>query len=290
MRMPSVRFSVRLLMALILIVAVVLGRTVHTARVQREAVAAIQGAGGKVYYIWWWVDADPNPPDSQPAWQRWLVASLDKDYLGHPYAVYVSYYEGSADNAVMQQVGRLKSLEVLSLPHGRRITDFAPIRGLSQLKLLHLGESAIDDAGLAHLAGLSRLESLALRDTRITDAGIAHLRYLKALTHLDVSGTRITDAALPAFAGYPDLLCLWLNETEVTDRVLAQLSGLKQLALLFLDGTRITDAGIAQLQGLDACEQITVGETAVTDAAITRSQRARPMTKLLRGQRTSRMY
>jgi hypothetical protein len=44
------RFSIRAMMAFVLVVAVLLGWKVNRAREQREAVAAVESAGGWVHY------------------------------------------------------------------------------------------------------------------------------------------------------------------------------------------------------------------------------------------------
>ena len=50
----SLRFSVRGLVVLVLVIGGWLGWIVRSARIQREAVAAIEKAGGRVKYDWEW--------------------------------------------------------------------------------------------------------------------------------------------------------------------------------------------------------------------------------------------
>jgi hypothetical protein len=54
------RFSVRGMIVLVLVVGVSLGWLVRSARIQREAVAAIKKAGGSVYYHSEWNDDDQS--------------------------------------------------------------------------------------------------------------------------------------------------------------------------------------------------------------------------------------
>ena len=48
----SLRFSVRRLIVLVLVIGAGLGWLVRSARIQRDAVAAIQKVGGRVWYDW----------------------------------------------------------------------------------------------------------------------------------------------------------------------------------------------------------------------------------------------
>ncbi len=49
-----VRLSVRGLIVLVLLIGAWLGWVVRSARIQRQSVAAIQAAGGRVMYDWQW--------------------------------------------------------------------------------------------------------------------------------------------------------------------------------------------------------------------------------------------
>ncbi len=75
------RFNVRGLIVLVLVVGAGLGWVVRSARIQREAVAAIKSAGGHVEY-----DADRSNETAISVRRRaprWLVDFLGVDYFGH---------------------------------------------------------------------------------------------------------------------------------------------------------------------------------------------------------------
>ena len=55
------RISVRGLIILVLVIGGWLGWAVHNARIQREAVAAVERAGGEVMYDWQWQYNAPAP-------------------------------------------------------------------------------------------------------------------------------------------------------------------------------------------------------------------------------------
>jgi hypothetical protein len=162
-----VQFSVRGLIVLVLAIGGGLGWIIRGARVQREAVAAIQKAGGSVWYDWEWKDGRPLPNGS-PWVPTWLVERLGVDYVGHVAAVHLDrgilwgIFRDRRDlNPTMAYVGQLSRLEWLTL-HASSVTDalLANLKGLTNLRTLILGSTDVGDAGLAHVAHFGRLELL----------------------------------------------------------------------------------------------------------------------------------
>jgi hypothetical protein len=97
----------------------------------------------------------------------------------------------------LQYVGQLKGLRILllgSIAGNSAISDagLAHLNGLMSLQHLGLRYAPIEGAGLSHLAGLSKLESLSLEGTRIDDRSLSHLSRLTSLVELDVRNTRVT--------------------------------------------------------------------------------------------------
>ena len=76
------RFSVRGLIVLVLVIGGGLGWIVRSARIQREAVAAIVNAGGGVLYDWEWSNGK-SIPGGKPRAPRWIVDLIGVDYFGH---------------------------------------------------------------------------------------------------------------------------------------------------------------------------------------------------------------
>ena len=124
------RFSVRGLIVLVLVIGAGLGWIVHQAHVQRDAVAAIQKAGGSVRYDWEW-SIGKYFRDGKPWAPRWLVDLIGVDYFGHVTRV------------------------VLISP---RVTDatLAHVECFARLQELCVRSPSISDAGLVHLKGMSR--------------------------------------------------------------------------------------------------------------------------------------
>jgi hypothetical protein len=107
------RFSVRGLIVLVLVVGGCLGWTVRSARIQRDSVAAIRNAGGWVVYSWE-IHNGSRLPWRKPWAPRWLVDLIGVDYFGHVIAVGFGSSSTATDTA-MAEVGCLKRLEALIL-------------------------------------------------------------------------------------------------------------------------------------------------------------------------------
>ena len=217
-RGPRVRLSLRALMIAVLVLGGWLGWIVRGARIQREAVAAIQRGGGSVRYDWEWATfrylpdgrlVQPMPkPGSKPPWPEWLVARLGPDYFGGVKEVVV----GPTDpDLVMARVARLGRVASLRIAPGAGITDagLRQIRSLTSLESFSITPPASDRitaAGLEGLEGLTGLRRLFFTDQPpLADSYLARLKGLTSLQELQLPfarGSRITDAGLAASRGH----------------------------------------------------------------------------------------
>jgi hypothetical protein len=201
---------------------------VRAARLQREAVAAIQSAGGIAFYNWEFsnggfvVGGEPSVP-------AWLVDVIGVDYFGHVTSAYIF---PPANDQVIAQVGRLKRLQLLDVSSSS-VTDVGleRLRGLTNLSFLSLGQTQVTDAGLVHLKGLSSVKGLLLDGTAVTDAGLDQLKGMTNLEFLGLDSTRVTDAGLVHLEGLPKLSQLFLGSSQVTDAGLTHLKGLKRFSI-----------------------------------------------------------
>ena len=191
------RFSVRGLIVLVLVIGGGLGWMVRSARIQRGAVAAIERAGGSVLYDWEWLDGKGQPVRGGEPWApTWFVDLIGADYFRN--VVAVEFLASSTPNDVLiAQVGQLTGLQQ-SRVFAPSLTDvsLARLEGLTKLFKLRLYGTQVTDAGLAHLKGLTGLDSLCLEHTHVTDAGLAHLRGLTKLSYLHIGHTAVTDAGV----------------------------------------------------------------------------------------------
>jgi internalin A len=220
-----IRLSLRGLIVIVLVIGGSLGWVVHSARVQREAVAAIEKAGGTVLYVWGRSrHSTPPPPGTlrlEPWAPTWLVKLVGVDYFDRVVQVALNKEDSSA-----------------ALPY---------IRDLPHIRFLSLEAPCVTNVDLEYLEGLHELELLSLNDN-VTDAGMKHLKGLSSLGKLYLGGTRISDAGLAELEPLHRLWYLSLPETDVSDAGLAHLKKLAGLRHLNLCGTRVTDAGIRDLQ------------------------------------------
>ena len=240
----QLRFSLRSVMVLILILGGGLGWFIHRAHIQQDAVAAIRQAGGSVIYEWQWKDGSFDP-SGKPRVPGRLLDRLGPDLIYRVKRVDIG--QGRADDSLMSPVGRLDGLEVLNLSGCRGVTDagLAHLSDLTALRDLNVSGTGASGAGLKHLAALTRLERLEAPWGPTRDSDLASLKGLTALRWLQFQ------AASP----------------DVTDAGLAHLSGLVNLETLSICSARITSAGLASLHGLSKLQTLNVRRSGVTDLA-----------------------
>lgn len=135
-----------------------------------------------------------------------------------------------ADLAVLTSLPKLETLVLAG--GGFEDRHLSRIRSIASLKMLHLVDTRISDAGLKSLNGHPNLRSLALPD-QITPAGLARLDDLPKLTDLQIRGDEMTDAAIPLInRQFPKLTGLNLTETRISAQGLADLIHLETLESL----------------------------------------------------------
>jgi hypothetical protein len=190
------RFSIRGLIVLVLLIGSWFGWIVRSARIQRDAIAVLKRVGGVVVYDSG-TTTNPIPQITRPWAPKYVL-----DFLGIDYFAGVSgvYFPERCSDAELLSVGRL-----------------------TQLHDLYVLPSSVSDAGLAHLNRLTNLRELCLDGTEVTDAGLIELKAHPNLTHLNLNNTRVSDAALPHLKSLTKLSTLMLSGTQVTD------AGIKEL-------------------------------------------------------------
>jgi hypothetical protein len=213
------RFSVRGMIVVVLVIGVWLGWIVRDARIQRDAVAAIRKEDGGVKYDWEWNYGIAVP--RQKHWPpRWLGNLIGVDYFGHVTAVVLVEPETDAPIAA---IGRLTQLQDLGLfesltryRSGVGDASLEHLKGLTNLSVLNFTFWPVTDAELAHLTAMTKLSTLGLPGTEVTDAGLVNLKCLRSLAKLDLSGTKVTDDGLTHLKALTNLSKLELRRTRVT--------------------------------------------------------------------------
>lgn len=188
------RFSVRSVMAMVVVLSCVLAGAVwrrHHIRRQRAVVSRLQPFGG---------DA-PNGDGNVTQ-----ITFTGPDF-------------------------EAEALDLLSdLPHLRRLKfigasiqdkDVVRLKGLSLAKLTFVDTPLSDDC-LDSVARLD-LRELWLDHTQITDEGLKQLAPLKNLEVLNLIGTAVSDDGLESLKQLPSLKHVMLQDTRVTQAAVAQL-------------------------------------------------------------------
>ena len=156
---------------------------------QRETVAIIQRAGGRVLYDYQ-LDENGNEIEAAtPPGLPWLREICGEDYFRSIAAVELP----QADDVALECVGELRRLRKLSLSGGQ-ITDVTleHFKGFTKLCRLHLQNTSITDKGLEYLRGMTDLQDLDLSNTHVTNDGIKHLKLLARLRIVQLGGTKVT--------------------------------------------------------------------------------------------------
>lgn len=217
------RFSLRGLLVVVAVVSVCLGVAFHRAREQARAVAAIESAGGHVFYDYHGTDYDLDQSASSgiPAW---LLDALGVDFF-HNVTV-VSFY-------------RIDTTD----------REFAAVTALPEIRMLSV-VGRITNAALKPLKQLKKLQFLAILSGEITDAGLAELQDLKQLQHLGIHGPTKFDMLFSKHRRDPNAV----YGANITDRGLEALKSLPALRTLRLDNTKVTRIGAQRLsQSLPDC-------------------------------------
>ena len=213
------RLNMRTAMILVAVLGTVLGWLAHGANTQRDAVAAIRRAGGRVVY-----DGEPRammPGQKQNAWSSlrlryralgWLVDRVGIDYFDHP--AHVSLPAQSRLDEAMAHVGRLRRLDRLFID-GRDSANISlgPLEGMAELKVLVVRNAKIGAAGLTPLRGLKNLRCLDLIHVGLTDAGLDPIERLVNLVELNLEENNLTGAGLARLSRLTQLQQLNLGDS-----------------------------------------------------------------------------
>jgi hypothetical protein len=247
------RFSVRRLLALVLVSGCVIWFVVQffrSAERQRLAVAGIRQAQGSVRYDRQFESNEPFA-NGELRVPKWLVKHIGVDFFANVTQVFLA---DSTSDQDLSYVGQFTRLEVL----GERS---AP---------------KLSGAGIIHLKGLTALRVLFLPNTKLTDADLVHLSHINSLRHLDLSRTHVADAGLMYLEGLDGLESLNLESTQVTDAGLAHLRKLSGLQRLMLRDTNVSDSGLFNIEALRRLQYLDLTKTQVTKDGVKRLKQELP--------------
>ncbi len=188
------RFSLRTLLILIGVIAVLLAVQVNRAQRQRETVEWIKENRGSVVYDWEFIEGPSGTKykkNAKPPAAEWLRSLVGDEYFQGVVFVVFSDYESPIVLNDLTPLANLTNLEELYLP-STQVTDLTPLANLTNLEILNLSHNPITD--LSPLANLTNLETLSLINIQATDP--TPLANLTNLEWLSLDGTPITDAQI----------------------------------------------------------------------------------------------
>jgi Leucine-rich repeat (LRR) protein len=170
-------------------------------------------------------------------------------------------------DAGMVHVGKITSLEVLSLSAGVGDEGLAHLNGLKNLRWLSTEDPGVTDKGLACLAGLTNLEYLGLEGAQVSDAGMVYLKNMSKLKKLRLYGTRVTEKGfvhLKSLKNLEEINVLY----GVTETGLMALSKLPSLKNITVDGDLLGKEGITLLSKFKSLEHVYIDNTDKMDAIV----------------------
>ena len=248
--MRRLRFSLRVLLVLVAVLAILLafgGRRMLNARKQRQLITLIQSYGGENHHDLNFKNGPertirfPNMEFSPTLpGPEWLRHRIGEEY-------FVSVAEAFFDKPSHRVLDDTMFLD---------FTASIRSQNLPRPRGLVFADLPITDAALTNLSTFPHLTSLHIINCpNVTDAGLEHIESLTKLRQLDLRGSSITDRGLVRLSNLKELRELSLMRTAVTDDGLAHLDELTNLEWLALSDTSVTiEAAKTLRQRLPNCE------------------------------------
>ena len=197
-------FSLRTLMAFIVVIGIALGWWDNSAREQATALATIREFDPRAQVIYEQRTTAISRLIPVSTWRQaferrwppaWLERSLGTNYWRNINTLVYGYVESvdpeRAREAIIA-VSRLRGLKELILYASVTDADVDRLASLPALEYLFLAGdcSGLTDVGLRSLSRLTSLRLLAVGNAPITDAGLVALGNLSRLTSLSLNGSR----------------------------------------------------------------------------------------------------
>ena len=231
------RFSLRLLLLLVAMIAIPLGWKMNRVHNQRLVVAEVTRLNGFVGYHHQLRSVKVARRTAEPPGPKWLTAFLGDDFFADIILVSVGG----------EQVTDKTMYQVASLPH---------------LNTFSINSDRIGDAGVRSLARHSGLDSLTVTSAIVTEQGLMQLTGLKGLKHLSLGLFSVGDSEIETITGLKQLESLDLHGMPaISDKTLDRLPELNNLRHLSLRDVPITDAGLRHLYGISKLESLRLVQT-----------------------------
>jgi hypothetical protein len=195
------RYSLRTLLIVMLVVAGGTGLWVRRAERQRRAVKAIDDALDGVSVVYDYARTRDAVDDGErfDENERSKIPACLLQFVGVDYFHRVTYVPLTAPGSVGASLPYLTDLPGLAevVIYGDKYlvnADLAQLHGLHSIRRLEILSDELDGEGLRHVAKVGSLERLLISGSKLTDENIQTLSRISGLKILEVSGANVTDA------------------------------------------------------------------------------------------------
>lgn len=223
-RRRRLSFSIRGLMLFTLVVSCLLGwigRDLYQYRTERSLYLEIEAAGGSGMIM----------PKGADAYQFGMEGSAE-----------LSLYQ----RAISWVMGEhfFYRIFVLQLPKEDINQHVAKLPHFSELAILYVQDSSIDDDFIQHLAQVTTLQQLSFRGSEFENVRFQNLASLRHLREIS------------------------FTQCQLSNSLLSQLKSLKHLEKLSFDNTSLTDDGVKQLDSIPNLQHLEIMlEESITEGA-----------------------
>lgn len=162
--------------------------------------------------------------------------------------------------------GRSESVDLTHLL--ARDEHFSKLGGLRNLRSIRIDKSEITTAGINDLVDGSQLEVLVLGQTPLNDDGLELLEGIESLRDLRFPNSTVTDDGLRHLLKLDRLRYLVIGGPNITDQGLKTCSRLRQLKSLILVGCPVTDEGVKRLATMESLESLYLNDVNVTEGTL----------------------
>jgi hypothetical protein len=268
------RLSLRVMLLLVAVAALLLGWRVDKSRRQRLAITQVEKYNGYVRFDYEYANGK-EIPKAQPKWPRWLRRNLGDEYFRK--VSRVIYVDQPLSDATL-------------LP----LTGFDGIEELCFLRRIHHTKNPVDpppgldrltEAGLSRLEGLTHLRRLEVEDMELSGSMLQHLSRSTQLEELKIfegDGIKggISDDGMPPLGTMPGLrlLSLWCH--RITGSCLEPLRGSRNLEELQFYGSPITAAGFANIGAIMSLKDLYFNQVDISDSNLSELRKLTGLTRL----------
>ena len=178
-----------------------------------------------------------------------------------------------SDTGVASIATKVRDLHALYLDRNAAVTNLSVphLQSISQLQVLSLDRTGLNEGGVLALLALDRLTTLDVRRIALSDAVAQTIvSNRSSWQKLAFANATMTELALQSIDTLSGLNELALNCPGIGTRGLAPLSGLTRLVDLDLSRCRLDDAALRHLVGLTDLRNLNIADTggAVSEAGI----------------------